>query len=376
MPVESLTNIPLAFPSRISLTGSKEPRSWIQLARTGKFKSNRYGAFEISSADLSQMLHNFTHITPLPPTQLPIDYDHLSMDPKKPGDGIAAGWLQQVELRAEGTELWGEVAWTPDAAQRIQNREYQFVSPSFVKNHTHKTGEKIGTTLLAAAITNHPFLEGMRALTLYSCSAMGDLATEMPPEVAALQLADGPEQDQRVIVNDDDEEEWTAEERETTFIVKTAVGDGDDRFVKLVALDGRRLPGWRRATQLGPAPAPNKDKENPMPAKTQTDVQLSATEQLALKLTKGTDAGSAAKNLSDDDVKGYLLEHNIGGAANPVEPEEAASLVHNLRQLPGETFLQLVARLKHERNLDDRAALLLCSSSFPELAATYSAGGF
>jgi hypothetical protein len=58
----------------------------------------------------------------------------------------------------------------------IENRAYRFVSPSFVKDHTHKDGRKIGTTLLAAAITNHPFLEGMSALTLYSFSAMGDLA--------------------------------------------------------------------------------------------------------------------------------------------------------------------------------------------------------
>ena len=37
------------------------------------------------------MLHNFTEVTPKAPTELPIDYDHLSMDPQKPGDGIAAG---------------------------------------------------------------------------------------------------------------------------------------------------------------------------------------------------------------------------------------------------------------------------------------------
>ena len=46
------------------------------------------------------------------------------------------------------------------------------MSPSFVKDHVHKDGKKIGTTLLAAAITNHPFLEGMRAITLYNFIAM------------------------------------------------------------------------------------------------------------------------------------------------------------------------------------------------------------
>ena len=57
---------------------------------TGSFQSNRYGKFSITNVDLSQMLQNFNEVTPRAPTQLPIDYDHLSMDPKKPGDGIPA----------------------------------------------------------------------------------------------------------------------------------------------------------------------------------------------------------------------------------------------------------------------------------------------
>ncbi len=42
-----------------------------------------------------------------------------------PGDGAAAGWMKRLELRANGDELWAEVAWTPKAAEAIKNREYQ-----------------------------------------------------------------------------------------------------------------------------------------------------------------------------------------------------------------------------------------------------------
>ncbi len=42
-----------------------------------------------------------------------------------------------------------------------------------MKDHAHKDGTKIGTTLLAAAITNHPFLEGMQALTLNTPAIAG-----------------------------------------------------------------------------------------------------------------------------------------------------------------------------------------------------------
>jgi len=167
----NLSRVVLSLPSLVSLTTTAdEPRSWIQLAKTGTFHSSRYGKFRITCDDLAQMLHNFRHVTPAAPTELPIDFDHLSMDPKQPGDGKAAGWLKRVELRAEGDELWGEVEWTPEAAGLIKNRAYRFVSPSFVKDHTYKDGTKIGTTLLAAAVTNHPFLEAMQALTLYSFS--------------------------------------------------------------------------------------------------------------------------------------------------------------------------------------------------------------
>src|SRR5262245_782964 len=115
---KALTGVPLSFPSLISLDKSddKSPRSWIQVARTGSFKSNRYGPFSITKTDLSQIVHNFKNVTPKAPTELPVDYDHLSMDPKKPGDGIAAGWFKDLELRRDGDELWGEVEWTPDGA--------------------------------------------------------------------------------------------------------------------------------------------------------------------------------------------------------------------------------------------------------------------
>ena len=158
-------------------TSASPAKSWIQIARTGNFVSQRYGKFSIALGDLTQMLTNFRTITPKSPTRLPIDYDHLSMDPQKPGDGIAAGWISDLQLRAEGNELWGLVEWTPDAARAIKNRMYQFVSPSFVKDYVWKDGRKIGTTLLAAAITNHPFLEGMAAVTL--SEGLGDLAASI-----------------------------------------------------------------------------------------------------------------------------------------------------------------------------------------------------
>ena len=188
--------VPLIWPTVVALTTDEveAKKSWIQVATTGTFHSSRYGKFSITKEDLAQMLHNFMHVTPKAPTQLPVDYDHLSMDPKKPGDGKAAGWFEDLELRSEGDELWGNVRWTEVAAEAIANSEYRFVSPTFIKDFVHKTGQKIGTTLLAAAITNHPFLEGMAALTL--STNLGDVAAPTGVDTA-VNLAMGYEEKRR-----------------------------------------------------------------------------------------------------------------------------------------------------------------------------------
>lgn len=230
-------------------------RSWIQLAKTGQWKSKRYGTFAITKDDLSQMYHNFNEVTPTAPTELPIDYDHMSMDPKKPGDGIAAGWMKKLELRKDGQELWAEVEWTPGGATKVDAKEYRFVSPSFVKNHTHKDGTKIGTTLLAAAITNHPFLEGMSALTLYNFSSMGDIALNATDEAAEpINLS---EVGQRVMIAPGHAR--TMDETGGTFEIVEVVGQGDDSFVSLKDANGV-VHKWFRATELLAASA------TPMPA--------------------------------------------------------------------------------------------------------------
>lgn len=201
------------------------------------------------------MLKNFNDITPKAPTELPVDFDHLSMDPRKPGDGIAAGWMKQLELRDGGDTLYAEVEWTPTAAKQIAEKEYRFVSPSFVKDHIHKDGSKIGTTLLAAAITNHPFLEGMASLTLHNLSMMGELSADVlanPDTRAVIARWDLADVGQRVMIAPGDAR--TQDEVGGTFEVSEVVGDGDDQFISVK--DGLgNIHKWFRATELLPASA-------------------------------------------------------------------------------------------------------------------------
>ena len=377
---EPLNRVILSFPSRIHLTkeaGSDAPRSWNQLAVTGKFVSKKYGEFSITKDDLSMMLRNFEDVTPKAPTELPIDYDHLSMDPKKPGDGVAAGWLKKVELREDGNELWGEIEWTPDAAEHIGKKEYRFVSPSFVKDHQHKDGRKIGTTLLAAAITNHPFLEGMKALTLLSAeysnsmAAMGDLALVdavqgVDKQRAAVHLA---EVGQRVTFKDDTtvNPELSAEERGETYHVKEIDGEGDHQFVRLTMVDGTTKMGWFRVDQLDPADAPQKEENSPMPKNTQeqSDTIKAATRFAEVVKQRGGTAGAIllASNEDPDGAEAYRL---VGLGITPL-PE--AEPVVSLSVKPGaESFDQLAQRYAAEKNVPLREAVHEVGRLRPDLA--------
>lgn len=138
---------------------------WFQLATSGTFYSPVYGKVTITPQDLATMLKNFKTITPLAPTQLPIDYDHLSDEPQLPGQARAAGWVEDLQLRDGGKELWCLPKWTRSAAKMIADGEYRFVSPYFLTDYKDKrTGKNVGPTLKAVAITNRPFLEGMEEI--------------------------------------------------------------------------------------------------------------------------------------------------------------------------------------------------------------------
>jgi hypothetical protein len=374
-----LESIILSYPSLIHLDAPSSdtagPRSWIQLARTGSFVSKRYGKFAITKDDLSQMSVNFRDITPKSPTELPIDYDHLSMDPKKPGDGIAAGWLKKVELRENGEELWGQVEWTPDAAERIEKKEYRFVSPSFIKDHTHKNGQKIGTTLLAAAITNHPFLEGMQALTLFNFSAMGDLALgDFPPTLttATLHLA---AVGQHVGFKDDASviPELSDDERSQTYQVKAVIGDGDDQFVRLTTSDGATQIGWFRADQLAPADAQRKQEDGPMPdqkkeIQTMSDINTAAArfERRVNELFTGgrtlRDALDLAQVQDEEGAEAYRL----AGLGSEMTPEHAP--IVSLSSRTGEGFDQLAERYAVENRVSLREAIHAVGVARPDLA--------
>lgn len=217
--------------------GDAPRTSWIQLFKTGKFWDPRYGTFSITPKDLAQIYENFKTVTPEPPYRLPIDYNHGTSHPNTAEEGKAAGWITDLSVRGNGEQLWGLVEWTEPAAEMIAAKEYQFVSPTFAYDYTHSNGEDIGTTLLAAAITNRPVLEGMEPLTL--------------SQHGTLRLADGGTTDTAAMFSFDEQRRRVQAELSEAFGVAYGFGDcGPCAGCYLVDLfDGRAI--YRQYTNNG-----------------------------------------------------------------------------------------------------------------------------
>lgn len=141
----------------------------VQFLKTGRWKSNRYGEIVITEADIDHMIANFSSGRyPEQPFELCIDYNHLASEPKQPGDGEAAGWVKTLYKKVVNgaVELWGNVEWVKDAAERIRTKKFRGFSPLFQKNFKNNKGELLGPTLLGGGITNTPFLQDLATLSL------------------------------------------------------------------------------------------------------------------------------------------------------------------------------------------------------------------
>lgn len=121
---------------------------WVQLLPAGRF-SGRDGRGPYVNNNLPAVLGAFS-AWGMP---IAIDYEHQSLTAAdKTGATPAAGWIHELEARADG--IWGRVEWTPRAAQMLADKEYRYLSPVF--HYAAKTGQVL--RLIGAGLTNNPNL--------------------------------------------------------------------------------------------------------------------------------------------------------------------------------------------------------------------------
>lgn len=154
-----------------------------EVLRAGSFE--RAGEeIEITEADLDQMVANFEAMRERGADELPVDFDHSFAEG---GESKAAGWIKA--LVRKGASLFARVKWTTAASQQIRDEEYRYISAEFHPDWTDEFGEAHGFTLLAAGLTNRPFLRGMTPVALSdeidpeAVRVNSERGGETPPEV-------------------------------------------------------------------------------------------------------------------------------------------------------------------------------------------------
>ena len=374
----NLDAVLLSYPTVLDLKDDAK-RSWIQVARTGNFHSRRYGKFSIEKSDLASMARNFREVFPQHPTQIPVDYDHLSTNVKQVGDGVAAGWFRHLQLRGNGDELWAEIEWTPEGARRIANQEYKFFSPTFARDYIYKNGKNIGTTLLAGALTCHPFLEGMASVTLASSAfaeaVRCDIAGCDALPASAVQLS---EIGQHVGLSDDPEltPELTDDERGRSYVITAVAGVGDNEFLRLKDINGR-ASGWYRINQIVPARAASVDMAGSLGgivdnAKIAADAARFRKKVVELADTGKLGAAEALLQAAVADPVGAEAWRLEGLGVDVDDAPEPTAVLHlSSPPQPSETFESVCARYSVEHGVSLKTAVHEVGKAMPNLAAAH-----
>ncbi len=135
-----------------SLTFSDDSVSkWLPILTLINNQTNGiFGKIDITKRDLKQFKENFDK--GIPNTELPIDYFHENSK-------LAAGWIKQLSLKNDESELWAFIEFTPNAVHKIREKEVRFLSADYFERFENKkNGEVIKNVLMGGGLTNRPFL--------------------------------------------------------------------------------------------------------------------------------------------------------------------------------------------------------------------------
>jgi hypothetical protein len=175
----------------ITLADAAEAKPvWIQIAKTGAFKGHPAGAFELNATVFDEIIRNFNATEN---RRIPIDFEHAteadSSSGNIPSEGAPAqGWI--CDLKVQGGNLWGLVEWLPKARELIRGGNYKFFSPAIRFGARDRvTGKQIGARMTSGALTNNPFLDGMKALVAKDGLTAVERHEEERPSLVPMRLA-------------------------------------------------------------------------------------------------------------------------------------------------------------------------------------------
>lgn len=89
------------------------------------------------------------------------------------GDGPAAGWVKDAEVRPDG--LWVFIEWVKDAAQEIKDKKWRYFSAEFQDKWTDATGKVHENVFFGGALTNRPYMKNLLPVNLSESAVAGAL---------------------------------------------------------------------------------------------------------------------------------------------------------------------------------------------------------
>lgn len=161
--------------------------AWIHICKYGTYKGHPSGPFQLTRVDFESMLYNLHEQA----NDIPIDYEHASMETPTGQPVPAAGWITELEIRGDGTGeydgLWGYAQFTARAASMLRADEYRHNSPVIdFLSVDRQTNKPAGVALFSVALTNLPFFDGQAPIKLTrETKAMGLIQNQDGQEVAA-----------------------------------------------------------------------------------------------------------------------------------------------------------------------------------------------
>lgn len=174
---------PLRFAGLRAYASDKadEPK-WCQLFPMGTHHNGGWpkAGVTVDKAFCDTMVANWKKIGG---PELVVDYFHKTNDENAPNsERVAAGWMQQLEARADG--LWALIRWTEKARDHIRADELRCLSPEFALNGLDPhSGKPQGPTLICAGLLTNPAFKEMPRV---AANAVTDPAAPNPavPEQA------------------------------------------------------------------------------------------------------------------------------------------------------------------------------------------------
>lgn len=135
----------------------------IHVVPTGKWDHPVYGEMEITPADISEFVQNFSRNVRL---DIPITQGH---DNGMGGtEAPAIGWFTELFDRG-AAGLYAGVRWTDEGKQLLTNGSFKYFSPEFYEQYSDpETGVKYGHVLVGGALTNKPYFKELDPVATFS----------------------------------------------------------------------------------------------------------------------------------------------------------------------------------------------------------------